>query len=612
MLQGPRQRRGLQKPPGLPRLDTLAAPRGVYLYSVLDAMGTDLVTGRWGQRAYPIGSTLVPTAFGQGTTGSAYPNLAWSYAVYKDLPQTISSVFRCGTTDSQLVGCGLAGGLSVVSGKLQANWWNGSTIVLAGVTTLQTGFFYVATLVMTLHSMTLYLNGAFESTYSSVPVFANYNITPIGIGSNTGSAQSLSICLANAAWSADEILSHARSPYKGLIWPEDDLLASLAGIAGVTYNDSVEETIAIADTTTVKMTRGLSVSESLGVSDITNFTGSIGRKVEESLGLADTTNRSGILSGKVQESVGLVDTANRSGVLAAQVLESIHLAETVNAVAVWALQVAEHLTITDTQNVGVHTPASVVESVGLADASNAGRTILESVVESIGVHDTTDVQRILAARVVETFGLQDTVTPFFELFARVSESVTIRDVTHSYQIFVATLIEEIAIQDILDATITASLLGQLIALQGRWLEEVYLQGVYADQVVLQGRGYPMDHQRAPEQAFEMTAGDTKRLILSISDQGGAPKDLSTATNIEWQMFKYPSGPAVLTKTLGHGVQVVSAAGGVVQVNLFPTDTTSVVPDKYYHIVVVTYVPDDVQTVFRDWITLLPKVIPIPP
>ena len=75
--------------------------------------------------------------------------------------------------------------------------------------------------------------------------------------------------------------------------------------------------------------------------------------------------------------------------------------------------------------------------------------------------------------------------------------------------------------------------------------------------------------------FEIEQAETRTLVVSVVDEQVPPQpvDLTTATDIRWTAARTPrSWPATISKSLGNGLSIVDAAGGVFHVELFANDT----------------------------------------
>ena len=119
---------------------------------------------------------------------------------------------------------------------------------------------------------------------------------------------------------------------------------------------------------------------------------------------------------------------------------------------------------------------------------------------------------------------------------------------------------------------------------------------------------------APELDFEMHQGDTKRLVVTIVDPAGAPISLVAVDSVKWWVAKkVTSTVRLIEKSVGSGIEVTNAAGGVVTISLDPDDTEAV-SGSYYHELEVIDSAGDIGTVLRGTMTILRALVanPTPP
>jgi len=87
------------------------------------------------------------------------------------------------------------------------------------------------------------------------------------------------------------------------------------------------------------------------------------------------------------------------------------------------------------------------------------------------------------------------------------------------------------------------------------------------------------------QNFEWFSGDDYLIEFTVTDEDGAAVDLTNAS-ATWSMARRNTSSALLTKTLGSGINVTDAVNGVLQVSLDAADGASFEGD-YYHELEVT-------------------------
>jgi len=80
---------------------------------------------------------------------------------------------------------------------------------------------------------------------------------------------------------------------------------------------------------------------------------------------------------------------------------------------------------------------------------------------------------------------------------------------------------------------------------------------------------------------------TVRLSVTVSGPDGNPTDLTNVQAIDYGFYgvspaKDYEAPPLFEKTLGSGVTVTDAAGGVFEIEILPADTKDLWPGEYYH------------------------------
>jgi hypothetical protein len=99
--------------------------------------------------------------------------------------------------------------------------------------------------------------------------------------------------------------------------------------------------------------------------------------------------------------------------------------------------------------------------------------------------------------------------------------------------------------------------------------------------------------------LQLISGDSRTLQIAITDEAGAPVDVSTAQAIEYGIFD-AIGAARVTKTLGAGITV---AAHIVTVELLPEDTDALLGGGYVHELEVITAAGKTHTVLQQTITL---------
>jgi len=111
---------------------------------------------------------------------------------------------------------------------------------------------------------------------------------------------------------------------------------------------------------------------------------------------------------------------------------------------------------------------------------------------------------------------------------------------------------------------------------------------------------------AEKQDFKMWKGETKRLIITVTDQEGIPVDLAGA-EIVWLMQRQAYNETVprVRKETGDGIELVG--GGVFHVNLQPADTEEIPRGNYLHEAEVTDLEGNVSVVTIGTVNLAPSI-----
>jgi len=106
-------------------------------------------------------------------------------------------------------------------------------------------------------------------------------------------------------------------------------------------------------------------------------------------------------------------------------------------------------------------------------------------------------------------------------------------------------------------------------------------------------------------------GSTRRYAITITDGSGSVKDLNGATFATFRVKDLPPGsPNAATKfekTLGSGVIVTDANGGIITVTIDAADSGALVAGDYYYEVRITDAAGDTDTVKTGQIRLSPTL-----
>ena len=77
-------------------------------------------------------------------------------------------------------------------------------------------------------------------------------------------------------------------------------------------------------------------------------------------------------------------------------------------------------------------------------------------------------------------------------------------------------------------------------------------------------------------ALTMYRGDTQAFDVTVT-QGGSAYNLNNAAGLYFTARKEYGSPVVFQKSVGSGIAVTNAAGGLATITLSPADTSSITP-----------------------------------
>jgi hypothetical protein len=106
---------------------------------------------------------------------------------------------------------------------------------------------------------------------------------------------------------------------------------------------------------------------------------------------------------------------------------------------------------------------------------------------------------------------------------------------------------------------------------------------------------------AEELDFEMFAGDTDGIVLTLTGDDGEPYGLYGAS-AKWAMARSPKHTPVLEKDELDGITIDDEAG-TITIPLLPEDTAELADGLYYHELELTELDETVKTIMYGQITL---------
>lgn len=105
--------------------------------------------------------------------------------------------------------------------------------------------------------------------------------------------------------------------------------------------------------------------------------------------------------------------------------------------------------------------------------------------------------------------------------------------------------------------------------------------------------------------FEMKAGDTKYIVVSVVNDAGEPVVISGAS-IKWIIARKRNSSHLVTKTVGSGITITGASEFTVKLN--PSDTLSLFGEYYNEAEIIESGTSDVSTLIEDKVTITPAAI----
>lgn len=111
---------------------------------------------------------------------------------------------------------------------------------------------------------------------------------------------------------------------------------------------------------------------------------------------------------------------------------------------------------------------------------------------------------------------------------------------------------------------------------------------------------------AEGQDFKMYKGETKRLVITVTDPDGSPVGLAGAT-VVWLMQRqlYNETEPRVRKETGQGIDILP--GGVLHVNLNPADTEAIPKGYYIHETTVKDTNGNISVVTVGTVELAPSI-----
>lgn len=107
------------------------------------------------------------------------------------------------------------------------------------------------------------------------------------------------------------------------------------------------------------------------------------------------------------------------------------------------------------------------------------------------------------------------------------------------------------------------------------------------------------------QNFEIYQGDTKNIVVTVSNNDGTLMDI-TAVSIKWRL-KIKNTISIDKTTTNGGISITDSVNGKFTIHLVPSDTTSIT-GNFYHEAEITDVLGNVSTIFTGVAKVIKSII----
>ena len=269
---------------------------------------------------------------------------------------------------------------------------------------------------------------------------------------------------------------------------DQNWLQAIQPAGGTTYNDSISESIATADTVTgLISTATMAVSETAATADTVSativtatmaisesaatsetVTGTIvtaTMSVGESVATADTVSGALVMPGSLSESIATSDTVSAVLVAVGSISETAAAADTVTATLDAVGSIAETAAATDTVTGTIVTATmAVAESAAITDTVTGGSLYNDSVSESIATADTVSATLVAVGAVSETAAVTDTVSATLVAVGAIAETVSTADAVTGLLVTVTMPVSEsVGVADTTDGAVGGQVYNESIS-----------------------------------------------------------------------------------------------------------------------------------------------------
>lgn len=108
---------------------------------------------------------------------------------------------------------------------------------------------------------------------------------------------------------------------------------------------------------------------------------------------------------------------------------------------------------------------------------------------------------------------------------------------------------------------------------------------------------------ALNQNFSMYAGDSKKVIITVTDDNNNALDLFGAS-VKWALKRSSrTDEREIYKEINKGIKIDNPTNGELTIDLLPSDTALLTPGTYYHECEVTDANGNVSTITVGYITI---------
>lgn len=283
------------------------------------------------------------------------------------------------------------------------------------------------------------------------------------------------------------------------------LRGTSAGGSGTTYNDTLTESVTVAESTATTATFGSTLAEAVTPADANATTATFGSALTETVTPADTNAAGTAIPGAITETVTPADEVTVAATFVGALTETVTPADAQTAVATFTSALAETVTPADTGATVAILLAALAEGVTLADAyagdvASGSTTYNETIAEALTLADALATSQVFANALSETATFADALSAVQVMLATRSEGITVTDTLAVGLSIQTARTESVTMGDSLANTLTldatlaeaitlAQALGATQVMLSARSETITLAAVFDASVTIAG-GYP--------------------------------------------------------------------------------------------------------------------------